>query len=38
MEEIYKRLAAKLGLTDSEYLPKIFEYAVTHRQAKILKH
>jgi len=37
MEEIYKRLSAKLGYPDSEYLPKIFEYAVTLRQAKILE-
>jgi len=37
MEEIYKRLAAKLGHTDSEYLPKIFEYAATPRQAMILE-
>lgn len=37
MEEIYKRLAVKLGYPDSEYLPKIFEYAVTLRQAKILE-
>jgi H+/Na+-translocating ferredoxin:NAD+ oxidoreductase subunit B len=37
MEEIYKRLSAKLGYPDSEYLPKIFECAVTLRQAKILE-
>ena len=37
MEEIYKRLAAKLGYPDSEYLPKIYEYAATPRQARILE-
>ena len=37
MEEIYKRLAAKLGHPDSEYLPKIFEYAASPRQARILE-
>ena len=37
MEEIYKRLAAKLGHPDSEYLPNIFEYAATPRQARILE-
>ena len=37
MEEIYKRLAAKLGRPDSEYMARIFEYAATPRQAKILE-
>jgi len=37
MEEIYKRLATKLGHHDSEYLAKIFEYAATPRQARILE-
>jgi len=37
MDEIYKRLAVKLGYPDSEYLPKIYEYAATLRQARILE-
>ena len=37
MDEIYKRLAAKLGYPDSEYLARIFEYTATRRQAKILE-
>jgi len=37
MEEIYKRLAAKLGHPDSEYLARIYEYAATPRQARILE-
>ena len=37
MDDIFKKLAAKLGYPDSEYLPKIFEYGATSRQAKILE-
>lgn len=37
MEAIYKRLAAKLGYPDSEYLPRIFEFAATPQQARILE-
>ena len=37
MDEIYTRLATKLGYPDSEYLPKIFEYGASLRQAKILE-
>lgn len=37
MEDIYRRLAVKLGYPDSEYLPRIFEYAATERQARILE-
>ena len=37
MDEIYKRLAVKLGYPDSEYLPQIFEYGASLRQATILE-
>jgi hypothetical protein len=37
MDDIYKRLATKLGYPDSEYLPPIFEFGATPRQAKILE-
>lgn len=37
MEEIYTRLAVKLGYPDSAYLPQIFEYATSSRQARILE-
>ena len=36
MDEIYSRLAAKLGSPDSEYLPRIFELGASLRQAQIL--
>jgi ferredoxin len=37
VDKIYKRLAVKLGYSDSKYIPKIFEYAVTPQQARILE-
>jgi Pyruvate/2-oxoacid:ferredoxin oxidoreductase delta subunit len=37
MDEIYERLATKLGYPDSKYLPKIYDFAVSMRQAKILE-
>ena len=37
MEEVYTRLAAKLGRPDSEYIARIFEYAASARQARILE-
>ncbi len=37
MEDVYTRLTAKLGRPDSGYMAKIFEYAATPRQARILE-
>lgn len=37
MDEIYGRLAAKLGYAGSEYVARVFEYGATPRQAKILE-
>ncbi|MEE8471358.1 MAG: 4Fe-4S dicluster domain-containing protein [Dehalococcoidia bacterium] len=37
MDEIYKRLATKLGYADSKRLPPIFEYAASPQQARILE-
>jgi ferredoxin len=37
MDEIYGRLASKLGYPNSVYLPKIFEFATTPRQARVLE-
>ena len=37
MEEIYKRLAAKLGYPDSDYIARVYEYGVSPKQARILE-
>ncbi len=37
MDEVYTRLAAKLGRPDSEHLARIFEYAASPRQARVLE-
>ncbi len=37
MDEIYERLATKLGYPDSKHLPGIFEFGTTPQQAKILE-
>ncbi len=37
MDEVYTRLAAKLGRPDSEHIARIFEYATSPRQARVLE-